>query len=96
MNRTCKYVSRLPVILAVFLMLFCMNADFALAAASDFEGLNGTARSGNVKISVESYQEKDGALVETPALVRIKAGDKTSYIPVITNLGSECNLRLRV
>lgn len=96
MNRTCKYVSRLPVILAVFLMLFCMNADFALAAASDFEDLNGTARSGKVKISVESYQEKDGALVETPALVRIKAGDKTSYIPVITNLGSECNLRLRV
>lgn len=96
MNRTCKYVSRLPVILAVFLMLFCMNADFALATAFDFENLSGSERSGKVKISVESYQEKDGALVETPALVRIKAGDKISYIPVITNLGSECNLRLRI
>ena len=93
MSRRKEYLHRLPVILAVFLMLFCMNADFALAAASDFEDINGIARSGKVKISVESYQEKDGALVETPALVRIKAGDKTSYIPVITNLGSECNLR---
>ena len=96
MSRRKEYLHRLPVILAVFLMLFCMNADFALAAASDFEDLNGTARSGKVKISVESYQEKDGALVETPELVRIKAGDKTSYVPVITNLGSECSLRLRV
>lgn len=96
MNRVCKYVSRLPVILAVFLMIFCMNADSALAAASDFENLIGAERSGKVNISVESYQEKDGALYKTPKLVLIKAGDKTSYIPVITNLGSECNLRLRV
>ena len=96
MNRVCKYVSRLPVILAVFLMLFCMNADSALAAASDFENLIGAERSGKVNISVESYQEKDGALYKTPELVLIKAGDKTSYVPVITNLGSECSLRLRV
>ena len=96
MNRVCKYVSRLPVILAVFLMLFCMNADSALAAASDFENLIGAERSGKVNISVESYQEKDGVLYKTPELVLIKAGDKTSYIPVITNLGSECSLRLRV
>ena len=52
MSRRKEYLHRLPVILAVFLMLFCMNADFALAAASDFEDLNGTARSGKVKISV--------------------------------------------
>lgn len=96
MNRVCKYVSRLPVILAVFLMLFCMNADSALAAASDFENLSGAEKSGKVSISVESYQEKEGVLYKAPNLVRIKAGDKTSYVPVIRNIGSECSLRLRV
>ena len=68
MNRVCKYVSRLPVILAVFLMLFCMNADSALAAASDFENLSGAERSGKVNISVESYQERTALFTKLRSL----------------------------
>ena len=68
----------------------------AFAAPSDFEDLTGEGKSGKVKISVTSYQEKGGDLVRVPALVRIRAGDETSYIPVITNEGSECSLRLRM
>ena len=83
-------------LLAVFFIAMIQLARPAFAAPSDFENLIGAERSGKVNISVESYQEKDGALYKTPELVLIKAGDKTSYVPVITNLGSECSLRLRV
>lgn len=81
---------------AVIFILLSMMVQPAFAASLDFENLSGSAREGKVKISVESFQETDGRRYETPELVRIKAGDKTSYIPVITNKGSECKLRLRV
>ena len=83
-------------LLAVFFIAMSFTARPAFAAPSDFENLTGEGRSGKVNISVTSYQEKDGELVTVPELVRIRAGDETSYIPVITNEGSECSLRLRV
>ena len=83
-------------LLAVFFIAMSFTARSAFAAPSDFEDLTGEGKSGKVKISVTSYQEKDGDLVRVPELVRIRAGDETSYIPVITNEGSECSLRLRV
>ena len=83
-------------LLAVFFIAMSFTARPAFAAPSDFEDLTGEGKSGKVKISVTSYQEKDGDLVRVPELVRIRAGDETSYIPVITNEGSECSLRLRV
>lgn len=83
-------------LLAVFFIAVSQLARPAFAAPSDFEDLTGEGKSGKVKISVTSYQEKDGDLVRVPELVRIRAGDETSYIPVITNEGSECSLRLRM
>ena len=83
-------------LLTVFFIAMSQLARPAFAAPSDFEDLTGEGKSGKVKISVTSYQEKDGDLVRVPELVRIRAGDETSYIPVITNEGSECSLRLRV
>ena len=83
-------------LLAVFFIVVSQLAQPAFAAPSDFEDLTGEGKSGKVKISVTSYQEKDGNLVRVPELVRIRAGDETSYIPVITNEGSECSLRLRI
>ena len=83
-------------LLAVFFIAMSFTARPAFAAPSDFEDLTGEGKSGKVKISVTSYQEKDGKLVRVPKLVRIRAGDETSYIPVITNEGSECSLRLRI
>lgn len=83
-------------LLAVFFIAMSFTARPAFAAPSDFEDLTGEGKSGKVKISVTSYQEKDGDLVRVSELVRIRAGDETSYIPVITNEGSECSLRLRV
>ena len=83
-------------LLAVFFIAMSQLARPAFAAPSDFEDLTGEGKSGKVKISVTSYQEKGGDLVRVPELVRIRAGDETSYIPVITNEGSECSLRLRV
>lgn len=83
-------------LLAVFFIAMSQLAPPAFAAPSDFEDLTGEGKSGKVKISVTSYQEKDGDLVRVPELVRIRAGDETSYIPVITNEGSECSLRLRI
>lgn len=83
-------------LLAVFFIAMSFTARPAFAAPSDFENLTGEGKSGKVKISVTSYQEKDGDLVRVPELVRIRAGDETSYIPVITNEGSECSLRLRI
>ena len=83
-------------LLAVFFIAMSFTARPAFAAPSDFEDLTGEGKSGKVKISVTSYQEKDGELVRVPELVRIRAGDETSYIPVITNEGSECSLRLRI
>ena len=83
-------------LLAVFFIAMSFTARPAFAAPSDFEDLTGEGKSGKVKISVTSYQEKDGNLVRVPELVRIRAGDETSYIPVITNEGSECSLRLRI
>ncbi len=83
-------------LLAVFFIAVSQLAQPAFAAPSDFEDLTGEGKSGKVKISVTSYQEKDGNLVRVPELVRIRAGDETSYIPVITNEGSECSLRLRI
>ena len=83
-------------LLAVFFIAMSFTARPAFAAPSDFEDLTGEGKSGKVKISVTSYQEKDGDLVRVPELVRIRAGDETSYIPVITNEGSECSLRLRI
>lgn len=83
-------------LLAVFFIAMSQLARSAFAAPSDFEDLTGEGKSGKVKISVTSYQEKDGDLVRVPELVRIRAGDETSYIPVITNEGSECSLRLRI
>lgn len=83
-------------LLAVFFIAMSFTARSAFAAPSDFEDLTGEGKSGKVKISVTSYQEKDGDLVRVPELVRIRAGDETSYIPVITNEGSECSLRLRI
>ena len=79
-------------LLAVFFIAMSFTARPAFAAPSDFEDLTGEGKSGKVKISVTSYQEKDGDLVRVPELVRIRAGDETSYIPVITNEGSECSL----
>lgn len=83
-------------LLAVFFIAMSQLARPAFAAPSDFEDLTGEGKSGKVKISVTSYQEKGGDLVRVPELVRIRAGDETSYIPVITNEGSECSLRLRI
>ena len=83
-------------LLAVFFIAMSQLARPAFAAPSDFEDLTGEGKSGKVKISVTSYQEKDGDLVRVSELVRIRAGDETSYIPVITNEGSECSLRLRM
>lgn len=83
-------------LLAVFLIAMSFMARPAFAAPSDFENLTGEGKSGKVNISVTSYQEKDGKLIRAPELVRIRAGDETSYIPVITNKGSECSLRLKV
>ena len=83
-------------LLAVFFIAMSFTARPAFAAPSDFEDLTGEGKSGKVKISVTSYQEKDGDLVRVSELVRIRAGDETSYIPVITNEGSECSLRLRM
>lgn len=83
-------------LLAVFFIAVSFTARPAFAAPSDFEDLTGEGKSGKVKISVTSYQEKDGDLILVPELVRIRAGDETSYIPVITNEGSECSLRLKV
>ena len=83
-------------LLAVFFIAMSFTARPAFAAPSDFEDLTGEGKSGKVKISVTSYQEKGGDLVRVPELVRIRAGDETSYIPVITNEGSECSLRLRM
>lgn len=83
-------------LLAVFFIAMSQLARPAFAAPSDFEDLTGEGKSGKVKISVTSYQEKDGDLVRVPELVRIRAGDETSYIPVITNEGSECSLRLKI
>ena len=83
-------------LLAVFFIAMSFTARPAFAAPSDFENLTGEGKSGKVNISVTSYQEKDGELVTVPELVRIRAGDETSFIPVITNEGSECSLRLRV
>lgn len=83
-------------LLAVFFIAMSFTARPAFAVSSDFENLTGEGKSGKVKISVTSYQEKGGDLVRVPELVRIRAGDETSYIPVITNEGSECSLRLRV
>lgn len=83
-------------LLAVFFIVMSFTARPAFAAPSAFENLTGEGKSGKVKISVTSYQEKDGELVTVPELVRIRAGDETSFIPVITNEGSECSLRLRV
>lgn len=83
-------------LLAVFFIAMSFTARPAFAAPSDFENLTGEGKSGKVKISVTSYQEKDGDLVRVPELVRIRAGDETSYIPVITNEGSECSLRLKI
>lgn len=83
-------------LLAVFFIAVSQLVQPAFAAPSDFEDLTGEGKSGKVKISVTSYQEKGGDLVRVPELVRIRAGDETSYIPVITNEGSECSLRLRV
>lgn len=83
-------------LLAVIFIAMSFTARPAFAAPSDFEGLTGEGKSGKVKISVTSYQEKDGELIRVPELVRIRAGDETSYIPVITNEGSECSLRLRI
>ena len=83
-------------LLAVFFIMMSFTAQHAFAAPSDFEELTGEGKSGKVKISVTSYQEKDGELIRVPELVRIRAGDETSFIPVITNEGSECSLRLRV
>ena len=83
-------------LLAVFFIAMSQLARPAFAAPSDLEDLTGEGKSGKVKISVTSYQEKDGYLVRVPELVKIRAGDETSYIPVITNEGSECSLRLRI
>lgn len=83
-------------LLAVFFIAMSFTASPAFAAPSDFEDLTGEGKSGKVKISVTSYQEKDGKFIQVPELVRIRAGDETSYIPVITNEGSECSLRLKV
>lgn len=92
-----KYTTeRWLLLLAVFFIAVSLLVQPAFAAPSDFEGLTGEGKSGKVKISVTSYQEKDGELVTAPELVRIRAGDETSFIPVITNEGSECSLRLRV
>ena len=92
-----KYTTeRWLLLLAVFLIVMSFTARPAFAAPSDFEDLTGKGKSGKVKISVTSYQEKDGKLVTVPELVRIRAGDETSFIPVITIEGSECSLRLRV
>lgn len=66
------------------------------AYAAFFDGLHGTPKSEKVDIEVESYRDNDGNLEKTPELVRIKAGDDTSYIPVIVNKGIACNLRIRV
>lgn len=83
-------------LLAVFFIAMSHLVQPAFAAPSDFENLTGEGKSGKVNISVTSYQEKDGELIRVPELVRIRAGDETSFIPVITNEGSECSLRLRV
>ena len=82
-------------LLVIFIAMSLMVRP-AFAAPSDFEELTGEGKSGKVNISVTSYQEKDGDLVRVPELVRIRAGDETSFIPVITNEGSECSLRLKV
>lgn len=85
----------LSIVTAIFIIL-SLGVQSSYAAASDFAGLKGEGKSGKVKISVHSYQEKDGIKYGTPELVRIKAGERTSYVPVITNKGEACSLRLRV
>lgn len=90
-----KRMRRGLIIVSVFLIALG-SIQAAYGAPSDFNNLKGKETAGKVKISVESYQEVNGQLVSTPGMVRIKVGDDTSYIPVITNNGSDCNLRLRV
>lgn len=90
-----RKICRLSVMAAVFIMI-CLSAVNAYAASSDFSSLHGEPKSGTVDIEVESYRDDDGKLERCPDIVRIKAGDNTSYIPVIVNRGSECNLRIRV
>lgn len=87
-------VSRWLIVISVFFIAFA-SAGSTFAAPS-FDNLKGSAHKGKVKISVESFQEKDGALKKVKGVVRIKEGSDTSYIPIITNKGDECNLRLRI
>ena len=96
MSGSKKEISRWLLITAVFFIVISIICQPSFAASKDFEDLSGNGKSGKVNISVKTYQQKDGKIYKAPSLVKIKAGDKTSYIPVITNEGSKCELRLRV
>ena len=92
-----KLNRRIITIIMMGLFIFTVQIlSSGTAYAAFFDDLHGTPKSEKVDIDVESYRDNDGNLEKIPELVRIKAGDDTSYIPVIVNKGIACNLRIRV
>ena len=85
---------RLTILLA--LAVFLLTGMSAYAVPDDFGNLNGKPSKGALDISVETFQDIGGTLIETPGMVRIRAGEKTSYIPIITNNGQTAPMRLRI
>lgn len=83
---------------AIIVILFAilLSAAFVYAASSDFKDLTGEPSKGGLDISLESFQMKNGTLAEVPELVRIRAGESTSYVPVLTNHGDACQIRLKL
>ena len=85
---------RLTILLT--LAVFLLTGVSAYAEPADFGSLSGKPSKGALDISVETFQDIGGTLIETPGMVRIRAGEKTSYIPIITNNGQTAPMRLRI
>lgn len=93
-------ISKLIVVTLSIFMVLSLIPYNVFAAPKDFEDLHGKPRFNTEKVKIEagSYHDVDGDgnLETLPNLVRIHAGDKTSYIPYIKNIGDTCNLRIKM
>lgn len=79
------------------LLVICISVTSAFAGTA-WDSLKGSPKKDkSVSVEVKTYTKTDdGKLKLLPDLSRIKAGDDTTYIPVIKNTGNTSNLRIRL
>lgn len=84
--------------------LVILSASVTVSHASIWDHLTGTPKkSKQVSVEVKTFRvtntedgNKTKTMEELPGLSRIKAGDDSSYMPVIKNTGNTCDLRIRL